>query len=78
MINGFLRLIKYQRRSSQEESLPHEYCPRCNANLRLCCNENAMRYWALQYGPSVEVLEPASLRETIISDIHDMIKRYSD
>ena len=46
--------------------------------LRLCCNEHAKRYWALQYGPSVEVLEPTSLRETIISDIQDMIKRYSD
>ncbi len=33
-----------------------------------------MRYWALQYGPSVEVLEPESLRNRIISDIKDMEK----
>ncbi len=46
--------------------------------LRVSCNENAMRYWALQYGPSVEILEPQSLRETIISDIKDMAKRYKD
>ena len=46
--------------------------------LRVNCNENAMRYWALQYGPSVEVLEPESLRNRIISDIQDMQKRYSD
>lgn len=46
--------------------------------LRVNCNENAMRYWALQYGPSVEILEPESLRNRIISDIQDMQKRYSD
>ena len=37
-----------------------------------------MRYWALQYGPSVEILEPESLRNQIISDMKDMMKRYSD
>ena len=46
--------------------------------LRVNCNENAMRYWALQYGPSVEIIEPESLRARIISDIQDMQKRYSD
>lgn len=46
--------------------------------LRLNCNESAMRYWALQYGPSVEVLEPESLRNQIITDIKDMTKRYGD
>ncbi|MBE5826715.1 MAG: WYL domain-containing protein [Butyrivibrio sp.] len=37
-----------------------------------------MRYWALQYGPSVEILEPESLRTQLISDMKDMLKRYSD
>lgn len=46
--------------------------------LRLNCNESAMRYWALQYGPYVEVLEPESLRNQIITDIKDMNKRYMD
>ncbi len=46
--------------------------------LRVNCNENAMRYWALQYGPVVEILEPESLRNRLITDMHDMIKRYSD
>ncbi len=46
--------------------------------VRLSCNENAMRYWALQYGPYVEILEPESLRNQIIADIQDMAKRYSD
>ena len=46
--------------------------------LRVSCNEKAMRYWALQYGPSVEILEPESLRNQIITDMKDMLKRYSD
>ncbi|MBO4456465.1 MAG: WYL domain-containing protein [Butyrivibrio sp.] len=37
-----------------------------------------MRYWALQYGPWIEILEPESLRNRIIDDIQDMIRRYSD
>ncbi|ADL36509.1 hypothetical protein bpr_IV145 (plasmid) [Butyrivibrio proteoclasticus B316] len=44
--------------------------------VRVICNEEAMRYWAMQYGTSVEVLEPESLRNQIISDIKDMMKRY--
>ncbi|WP_026658194.1 helix-turn-helix transcriptional regulator [Butyrivibrio sp. AC2005] len=46
--------------------------------LRVSCNEAAMRYWALQYGPSVEILEPESLRNQIIADMQDMMRRYSD
>ena len=44
--------------------------------VRLNCNENAMRYWALQYGPYVEVLEPKRLRKQIREDIEEMIKKY--
>ena len=44
--------------------------------VRLNCNENAMRYWALQYGPYVEVLEPKSLRAQIIEDITGMCRKY--
>lgn len=46
--------------------------------VRVNCNEKAMRYWALQYGPSVEILEPESLRKQLIADIKDMLKRYRD
>ncbi|WP_026527816.1 helix-turn-helix transcriptional regulator [Butyrivibrio sp. VCD2006] len=46
--------------------------------LKVNCNENAMRYWALQYGPSVEILEPESLRNQIIADIKGMAKKYCD
>lgn len=44
--------------------------------VRVECNENAMRYWALQYGPWVEVLEPKSLREQIRADISNMTEKY--
>lgn len=46
--------------------------------LRVTCNEEAMRYWALQYGPYVEILEPKALRNQIISDIKDMSKKYGN
>ena len=40
------------------------------------CNEAAMRFWALQYGPYVEVLEPAELREVIRESIAEMYEKY--
>ena len=46
--------------------------------VRVNCNEKAMRYWALQYGPSVEILEPESLRKQLIADMKDMMRRYND
>ena len=47
-----------------------------NVTVRVTCNEKAMRFWALQYGPYVEVLAPESLRETIKEDIRSMYKKY--
>ena len=44
--------------------------------IRVKCNEEAMKYWALQYGPFVEVLEPISLRERIKTEIQGMSKKY--
>lgn len=40
------------------------------------CNEEAFRYWALQYGRFVTVQRPLKLKELIKSDIADMAKRY--
>lgn len=40
------------------------------------CNERALFYWALQYGPYVEVMAPESLRSMIIDAIDDMSKKY--
>ena len=39
-------------------------------------NERAMLYWALQFGPSVEVIKPVELREQIAKEVADMYKRY--
>lgn len=44
--------------------------------VQVKCNLNAMFYWALQYGPSVEVLEPKKLREEVKVAIYDMAEKY--
>ena len=44
--------------------------------IRVSCNEEAMRFWALQYGPYVEILEPETLRKRIKDDIDGMAKKY--
>jgi predicted DNA-binding transcriptional regulator YafY len=46
--------------------------------VRIHCNERAMRFWALQYGPYVEVKEPLSLRNKIKDDVMKMAACYSD
>ena len=43
---------------------------------RIVCNENAMKYWALQYGPYVEVVEPKPLREKIKNEVCLMAEKY--
>ena len=40
------------------------------------CNAEAMHFWALQYGPYVEVLEPAELREEIRESVREMWEKY--
>ena len=45
--------------------------------VRVNCNENAMRYWALQYGPYIEVLEPQSFRDTLREDVKKMYEKYN-
>jgi predicted DNA-binding transcriptional regulator YafY len=42
------------------------------------CNESAMKFWALQYGPYVEVLEPAELREEIKESVKGMWEKYDN
>lgn len=42
------------------------------------CNAEAMHFWALQYGPYVEVLEPAELREEIRESVKEMWEKYTD
>ena len=41
------------------------------------CNERALFYWALQYGPHVEVMGPESLRNKLKNAIEDMDEKYN-
>ena len=41
------------------------------------CNESAMFFWALQYGPYVEVVEPEKLRMQIRESVQKMCDKYS-
>ena len=45
--------------------------------IKVICNQDALRYWALQYGPYVEIIEPESLRNRIKDDICNMTLKYS-
>ncbi|MBD5508231.1 MAG: WYL domain-containing protein [Lachnospiraceae bacterium] len=46
--------------------------------VRVICNYNAMFYWALQYGPHIEVLEPKNLRKELMEAIQRMAEKYKD
>ena len=46
--------------------------------ISFTCNESAMFYWALQYGPYVEVIEPESLRTRIREALREMYERYGE
>lgn len=43
---------------------------------RTRCNYSALRFWALQYGPYVEILSPEKLREQLRNDICGMAEKY--
>ena len=42
----------------------------------LKCNVQAMKYWALQYGDSVEILEPDTLRKSVADIVRRMYAKY--
>ena len=44
----------------------------------MTCNQDALRYWALQYGPYVEIIEPVELRESLRDDVKKMFEKYSN
>ena len=44
--------------------------------IALHCNEEAMLYWALQYGKYVEILQPDSLREKLRSAAQNIYSKY--
>ena len=47
-------------------------------DISLTINEEAMFYWALQYGPFVEILEPLSWRKRVQDRIEKMNEKYKD
>ena len=44
--------------------------------VSLMCNQEAMFYWALQYGAYVEILEPQGLRDRLAESIKAMAEKY--
>ena len=47
-----------------------------NLEVMVRCNEYAIFYWALQYGPYVEILSPQKLREELAEEISKMNDKY--
>lgn len=45
---------------------------------RVVCSEYAIHYWALQYGPYFEVIEPKEIRDRLREDINKMAEKYKD
>ena len=41
------------------------------------CNRAAMKYWALQFGEYIEIMEPLNLRDEIKVVAEKMVKKYS-
>lgn len=46
--------------------------------ISLNCNVDSMFYWALQYGPYVEILEPVDLRKRVAKAVRDMADKYKE
>ena len=49
-----------------------------NIVIRVKCNLKAVKYWAIQYGPKVELLKPLELRKEIKMEIDRMWRKYKD
>ena len=47
-----------------------------NLYAQIKVNEDSLIYWALQYGQSVEVVEPLSTRNKILNILDNMLKKY--
>ena len=44
--------------------------------VRILCSEDSFFYWAMQYGTSIEVLAPASLRGRLARAAEEMVSKY--
>lgn len=47
-------------------------------SLRIRVNENAVYYWAIQYGEIAEVVKPATLRKRIYEGLKGMMGKYEE
>jgi predicted DNA-binding transcriptional regulator YafY len=47
----------------------------CTVSLKI--NENAIFFWAMQYGEHVKILEPETLQERIKQSADNMAKKYT-
>jgi len=66
LVDWFGRDIKVEQQEGQD------------VTVSVNCNERAMFYWLLQYGMSVEVLEPASLRQQMQEAAKTLYKKYKN
>lgn len=64
IIDWFGKDVKFTNENDEE----------CDVTVRV--SEQAMFCWALQYGPHVEVLEPAELRERVKEAVGEMGRKY--
>ena len=46
--------------------------------VRVKANETSIGYWAIQFGGSVEILEPASLRNWVKEQVTKIYDKYKD
>ena len=52
-------------------------CKSGKVKVKVKVNEQAMFFWALQYGLSVEVIKPEELRKRLHSAAEEMLRKYS-
>ena len=46
--------------------------------ISLTVDENALFYWAMQYGQFVKVLKPENVADWVLDTARDMVKRYEE
>ena len=65
------QLIDWYGKDVKINSLNDEECM-----VEVTVNREAFYYWALQYGPHIEVVEPNDMRERIAKTVKDLCEKY--
>lgn len=65
------QLIDWYGKDVKINSLNDEECM-----VEVIVNREAFYYWALQYGPHIEVVEPNDMRERIAKTVKDLCEKY--